>query len=42
MLFVPLRQNSINVMAQKIIGREQEIKDLTALYQTNKPIFAVV
>ena len=29
-------------MAQEIIGREPEIKEIEALYQTNKPIFAVV
>ena len=29
-------------MAQEIIGREQEIKDLQALYQAKKPVFAVV
>lgn len=29
-------------MAQKIIGREQEIKEIEALYQANKPVFAVV
>ena len=29
-------------MAQKIIGREKEIKEIEALYQTNKPVFAVV
>lgn len=29
-------------MAQEIIGREPEIKEIEALYQTNKPVFAVV
>ena len=29
-------------MAQTIIGREHEIKELTALYQASKPVFAVV
>ena len=29
-------------MAQEIIGREPEIKELQALYQANKPVFAVV
>ena len=29
-------------MAQKIIGREQEIKEIEALYHSNKPVFAVV
>lgn len=29
-------------MAQKIIGREREIKELEALYNSNKPVFAVV
>lgn len=29
-------------MAQEIIGRKQEIKELTALYLANKPVFAVV
>ncbi len=29
-------------MAQEIIGREQEIKELMALYQTGKPVFVVV
>ncbi len=29
-------------MAQNIIGREAEIKELQALYQSNKPVFAVV
>ena len=29
-------------MAQKIIGREKEIKEIEALYQANKPVFAVV
>lgn len=29
-------------MAQKIIGREAEIKELQTLYQSNKPVFAVV
>ena len=29
-------------MAQEIIGRETEIKEIEALYQTNKPVFAVV
>lgn len=29
-------------MAQEIIGREREIKELQALYQARKPVFAVV
>lgn len=29
-------------MAQEIIGREQEIKEIEALYHSNKPVFAVV
>lgn len=29
-------------MAQEIIGREPEIKEIEALYQTNKPVFAVI
>lgn len=29
-------------MAQEIIGKEPEIKEIEALYQTNKPVFAVV
>lgn len=29
-------------MAQKIIGRESEIKELLTLYQSDKPVFAVV
>ena len=29
-------------MAQKIIGREKEVKELQALYDSNKPVFAVV
>lgn len=29
-------------MAQKIIGREREIQELRSLYQTDKPVFAVV
>ena len=29
-------------MAQKIIGREHEIKEIKALYQANKPVFAVI
>lgn len=29
-------------MAQKIIGRAQEIKEIETLYQANKPVFAVV
>lgn len=29
-------------MVQEIIGREQEIKELQALYQARKPVFAVV
>lgn len=29
-------------MAQEIIGREPEIKEIEALYQTDKPVFAVV
>lgn len=29
-------------MAQEIIGREAEIKELQTLYQSNKPVFAVV
>lgn len=29
-------------MAQEIIGREQEIKELRTLYQADKPVFAVV
>ena len=29
-------------MAQKIIGREQEIKEIEALYQESKPVFAVI
>ena len=29
-------------MAQKIIGREPEIEEIKALYQSDKPVFAVV
>ena len=29
-------------MAQKIIGRKQEIKELLDLYKENKPVFAVL
>lgn len=29
-------------MAQKIIGRKQEIKELLDLYKENKPVFAVI
>ena len=29
-------------MAQKIIGREQESKEIEALYQESKPVFAVI
>ena len=37
-----LQQNNDIIMAQKIIGREKEIKEIEALYQANKPVFAVV
>ena len=30
------------IMAQKIIGRKQEIKELLDLYKENKPVFAVI
>ena len=39
---VSLQQNNDIIMAQEIIGREPEIKEIEALYQTNKPVFAVV
>ena len=29
-------------MAQKIIGRKLEIKELLDLYKENKPVFAVI
>lgn len=29
-------------MAQKIIGRKQESKELLDLYKENKPVFAVI
>ena len=37
-----MQQNNDIIMAQEIIGREPEIKEIEALYQTNKPVFAVV
>lgn len=36
--FVSLQQNNDIIMAQEIIGREPEIKEIEALYQTNKPV----
>lgn len=37
-----MQQNNNTIMAQKIIGREHEIEELEALYQVNKPVFAVI
>lgn len=37
-----MQQNNNTIMAQKIIGREHEIKEIKALYQANKPVFAVI
>lgn len=37
-ILVSLQQNNDIIMAQEIIGREPEIKEIEALYQTNKPV----
>ena len=40
--FIPLQQNNTLFMANKLIGRERERKELEELYRSDRPIFAVI
>ena len=39
---IPLQQNNTLFMANKLIGRERERKELEELYRSDRPIFAVI